>query len=126
MIEVGPGQTLAALVRQHIGDSTTGASCEGLFDIAALRGSVADTAFLLETLGRLWIGGQSVDWVALYRGEAGREFRYRPTRSSDGDSGSSPTTRPGAIKNRSLDRSPLILPRPRGTTWNQRTYIGIY
>lgn len=64
MLEIGPGQTLASLVRQHAGNSTRVFS-----SLRHREETVADTAVVLNTLGQLWIGGQPVDWSALHTGE---------------------------------------------------------
>ncbi len=70
MLEVGPGQTLAALVRQQAGTSDA-ARAPRVFSSSRRREDTShDTAFLLKTLGQLWIGGQTVDWSALHAGEA--------------------------------------------------------
>jgi acyl transferase domain-containing protein len=70
MLEIGPGQTLASLVKQHAGKSEP-ASRPKVFSSLRRRDETGhDTAFLLNTLGQLWIGGQTVDWTAFYAGEA--------------------------------------------------------
>ncbi len=63
-LEVGPGNTLGTFVRKH--DS---------FDdrhtvLSSLRHpneKVADQKRLLETLGKLWVHGQEIDWEALHK-----------------------------------------------------------
>ncbi len=68
MLEVGPGQTLSALVRRHPAHA-------GRAVLASLRGPQhqgADAAFALTTLGRLWLAGVVVDWPALYAGQRRR------------------------------------------------------
>ena len=57
LLEVGPGGTLCTLARQH--------QVEGLVALSSLRYSHeqrSDVAFLLETLGQLWLAGVEVNW----------------------------------------------------------------
>ena len=64
-VEVGPGQTLGAFARQ------SGASAQIV--LPSLRPSYnkqPDTAFLLGSLGRLWLAGVRVEWDGLFPGEA--------------------------------------------------------
>jgi len=69
MLEIGPGQTLASLVRQHAGNDAASNSTRVFSSLRHREETVADTAVLLNTLGQLWIGGQTVDWSALHTGE---------------------------------------------------------
>ena len=64
MLEVGPGQTLAQLVRQHPGK---GANQTVLASLAA-----AGLNSFLTALGRLWIAGVQPDWEAFYANEQRR------------------------------------------------------
>ncbi|MBV9786800.1 MAG: acyltransferase domain-containing protein, partial [Chloroflexi bacterium] len=59
-LEVGPGTTLSGLVRQHDRQLTTLASLRHRDD------SRDDLAFMLTTLGRLWMTGAPVEWLGLY------------------------------------------------------------
>ncbi len=66
-LELGPGQTLGSLALQHpafmAGHRPTAA--------AAMRHTYEhrpDLAHLLETMGRLWLQGVEVDWLALHGG----------------------------------------------------------
>ena len=64
LLEVGPGQTLSTLARQHpakAADQIVLASLP-LAGEDEMRG-------LLETLGRLWMAGCEIDWNAFYRNE---------------------------------------------------------
>ena len=63
LLEVGPGNTLGSLARQHPNRPTTLAS------MRHPRESVPDMPFALSTLGRLWIAAQPVDWKLLHAGE---------------------------------------------------------
>jgi acyl transferase domain-containing protein len=70
LLEVGPGQGLGTLARQHPGRPA------GQVVVAALRDrrdEVSDQAFLLAALGRLWAAGANPDWS----GFAAREKRRR-------------------------------------------------
>ena len=70
MIEIGPGQTLASLVRQQTGNNPAGDTAKVFSSLPRREQAVGETAFFLQTLGQLWIDGQSVDWHALHRDEA--------------------------------------------------------
>ena len=72
LLEVGPGQGLTAFVKQHpdCDDETARLS------FATLPGAYhnrPESAFILETLGKLWMVGQHVDWSAFYT----KEVRHR-------------------------------------------------
>lgn len=71
LLEVGPGQGLTAFVKQHpdCDDETARLS------FATLPGAYhnrPESAFVLETLGKLWMVGQNVDWSAFYANEERR------------------------------------------------------
>ncbi|HEY4575775.1 MAG TPA: type I polyketide synthase, partial [Thermoanaerobaculia bacterium] len=76
MVEVGPGGTLAALVRQH---PDAGADADaGRVAVTTLRRASeegSDLALLLDALGRLWVAGIPFDPRELYAGE--RRHRAR-------------------------------------------------
>ncbi|HKS30089.1 MAG TPA: SDR family NAD(P)-dependent oxidoreductase [Pyrinomonadaceae bacterium] len=66
LLEVGPGQTLSTLARQHADKPA------GQVILSSLRHpheQQSDVAFLLTALGRLWIAGARVEWQGLYAGE---------------------------------------------------------
>ena len=70
LLEVGPGQTLSTFARQHPDKRS------GQVVVPSLRHvheTIADDAFLLAGLGRLWMGGADVDWARFSR----REPRHR-------------------------------------------------
>lgn len=70
LLEVGPGQTLSSLARRHP-DKAAGHAV-----LASLRhpdDPQSDVAFLLSTLGKLWLAGVRIDW----RGVSARERRCR-------------------------------------------------
>ncbi|GAB4152151.1 MAG: type I polyketide synthase [Candidatus Promineifilaceae bacterium] len=65
-LEVGPGRTLATLVNRHE------AKKDSHVVLASLRhpqDSGSNLAFLLFTLGQLWLAGVNVDWDGFYRDE---------------------------------------------------------
>ena len=62
-LEVGPGQTLSTLTKQHIEKS---ADQTVLSSFPHAKQTIAADEFLLTILGRLWIGGTRVNWEALY------------------------------------------------------------
>jgi phthiocerol/phenolphthiocerol synthesis type-I polyketide synthase E len=69
LLEVGPGQTLSAWALQHPAAPLGGTA------IPTLRHALDrqdDLAFLLGTLGRLWLAGHPVDWAAVWAGQKRR------------------------------------------------------
>ncbi|MEH1934482.1 MAG: SDR family oxidoreductase [Nostoc sp.] len=68
LLEVGPGQTLSTFVKQH--DNLEPVV---LTSIRHPQEQQSDVAFLLNTLGRLWLCGVQVDWSGFYANEQ----RYR-------------------------------------------------
>ncbi len=69
MLEVGPGQTLASLVRQHLGKNATRNRTRVFASLRRREEAVHDSVVLLNALGQLWINGQAVNWAALHTGE---------------------------------------------------------
>ena len=68
LLEVGPGNTLASLARQHVPG-------EGSTAVASLRHpreAHPDRAFLLKALGKLWLAGVNIDWARMHAGERRR------------------------------------------------------
>ncbi|MGI2902872.1 aminotransferase class III-fold pyridoxal phosphate-dependent enzyme [Tolypothrix sp. VBCCA 56010] len=64
LLEVGPGRTLSTLVNKQ--------SCSEQIVLSSLRhpqNQQSDVAFLLNTLGRLWLEGINVDWSEFYAHE---------------------------------------------------------
>lgn len=75
LLEVGPGQTLGSLVRQHSNGHN------GPIVFASLRHPQeqrSDRAFLLETLGNLWLTGVQINWHELYAGETRHRLPLPP------------------------------------------------
>ena len=75
LIEVGPSHTLTTLARQHPDRSNAQAV---LPCMRHPQDKQLDGEFLLNTLGRLWLEGCSVDWKAFYAGEQ-RRREHLPT-----------------------------------------------
>jgi phthiocerol/phenolphthiocerol synthesis type-I polyketide synthase E len=71
-LEVGSGNTLSTLVRQHLNESEPKVV---LSSIRHPHEQDSDIAFILKTLGRLWLAGAEVDWVGFY--EKQRRYRLR-------------------------------------------------
>jgi acyl transferase domain-containing protein/acyl carrier protein len=70
LLEIGPGNTLSSLIRQHPARSSDQVVLTSLHHP---RDHHPDTAFLLNTLGRLWLAGVKIDWAGFYA----REKRHR-------------------------------------------------
>jgi phthiocerol/phenolphthiocerol synthesis type-I polyketide synthase E len=69
LVEVGPGRTLSVLARQHPHRGP------GQMVLSSLRHAderEPDEAFMLSTLGRLWLANVPVDWAKLSTGELRR------------------------------------------------------
>ena len=65
-LEVGPGQTLTTLVRQHSNESKEQIVLSSLRHPQEQK---SDTTFILKTLGQLWLAGIEVDWSGFYKDE---------------------------------------------------------
>ena len=65
LLEVGPGRTLSSLARQH---QAKKAEQWVLTSLPHPQENQADGAFLLTTLGRLWLAGLVIDHKAFYKG----------------------------------------------------------
>ena len=79
LLEVGPGRTMASLARQHPGRPTT----QPVFN--SMRHpdeQVADQAYVLGMLGRLWASGASIDWNQ-FRGDERRKRVQLPSYQFD-------------------------------------------
>lgn len=66
LLEVGPGRTLSTLVRQH---PLKAASHEIITSLRHPHDQGSDIAFLLNTVGRLWLAGIQPDWPGFYADE---------------------------------------------------------
>ncbi len=129
-IEVGPGRTLAGLVRDHAAEGEAPRNC-----VASLRHpkQVADDlTMLLSSLGSLWTEGLPVDWEQV-RGPARRVplpgYPYERRRHwVDADRRTTPTAAPTVEESNDPMVAPFYLPtwterpirarrRPTGETW---------
>ncbi len=71
LVEVGPGQSLGSMVKQHPAYSPqTAQPVLATLPAAFLR--QPDQDLLLRTLGKLWLAGVRIDWTAFYRYEKRR------------------------------------------------------
>jgi acyl transferase domain-containing protein/acyl carrier protein len=66
LLEVGPGRTLSTLARQH---PNKAAQQVVLSSLRHPQDRQSDVAFLLTTLGKLWLAGVQVDWSRFYAHE---------------------------------------------------------
>ena len=66
LLEVGPGQTLTTLAKQHLDRDAEHSVVSSLGDA---KTSNRELAFLLEALGRLWIAGATFDCAGFYEQE---------------------------------------------------------
>ena len=66
LLEVGPGRTLATLSRQHPERPERMAALNSMRHPDEVTG---DAAFMLTTMGSLWLAGAAIDWEALHQGE---------------------------------------------------------
>ncbi len=66
LLEVGPGRTLATLARQH---PDKPAEQVVLNSLRHPHEQQSDVAFLLTTLGHIWLAGVQVDWSGFYTHE---------------------------------------------------------
>jgi acyl transferase domain-containing protein/acyl carrier protein len=69
LLEVGPGQILSSLVLQQP-DAPRGGAVLG--SLRHTYETQPDQAYLLDTLGKLWLLGVRVDWAAFHAGERRR------------------------------------------------------
>jgi amino acid adenylation domain-containing protein len=66
LLEVGPGNVLSTLARQHITNSFAPPVISSLSD--GSRGG-SDAAQLMNALGSIWLAGKTPDWNAVHAGE---------------------------------------------------------
>ncbi|MBW4431898.1 MAG: acyltransferase domain-containing protein [Pelatocladus maniniholoensis HA4357-MV3] len=62
-LEIGPGRTLSTLTTQHLEQNT---KQQVLTSLRHVKEQLSDISFLLQTLGRLWLGGVEIDWSGFY------------------------------------------------------------
>ena len=66
-LELGPGQTLTSLARQHPGRPKASKVLPSMRH--PLEERISDSVFLLNAAGQLWVEGQSLNWPALHSGD---------------------------------------------------------
>ncbi|HLH61195.1 MAG TPA: SDR family NAD(P)-dependent oxidoreductase [Ktedonobacteraceae bacterium] len=66
LLEIGPGQSLASFARQQCNNERIGLVHATLPSIYERQ---SDQAYLLHTLGKLWMAGVNIDWTGYYAGE---------------------------------------------------------
>ena len=71
LLEVGPGQSLTAFAKQHPAGGG-GRASQTFSTLRSAYNPQPDRAFLLGTLGRLWMAGVPVDWAATHAGRRRR------------------------------------------------------
>ncbi len=71
LLEVGAGQSLTSAVKQHP-QCLPEAAALALPSLPGTFDAQGEMAFVLGTLGRLWLSGQEVDWPAFHAGERRR------------------------------------------------------
>ena len=75
LLEVGPGNTLVTLVRQH---QPLPPDLVLLSSIRHPKEDRLDTSFMLTALGRLWLAGAEVDWSGFHAHETRRRIHLPP------------------------------------------------
>lgn len=66
LLEVGPGQSLTSFAKRHPAAAEAGQAGLTFATLRAAHSPQPDRAFLLSTLGRLWMAGVPVDWAATH------------------------------------------------------------
>jgi amino acid adenylation domain-containing protein len=120
LLEVGPGQTLSTLARQH----PVKAAEQIVLASLQLTGA-EESRGMLETLGRLWMAGVAVNWEGFYDGERRRRAvlptypferkRYWPAPARAGSELPAPsilTPTPGTTRAAPALRTPGTVPGP--------------
>ena len=70
-LEVGPGHSLSNMVRGHL---SKGQVVNIVSTVRTPRKIVADDAFILRSLGELWLSGVDIDWEALNLNTNGKKI----------------------------------------------------
>jgi acyl transferase domain-containing protein/acyl carrier protein len=73
LLEVGAGQTLGSFIKQHPLCSRERLGFV-LSTLPTVHERQSDMAFLLNTIGRLWLGGVTIDWAGFYAHERRRRL----------------------------------------------------
>jgi len=71
LLEVGPGSSLCLLAKEH---KTNESEPVILSSIRHVKQTEPDMAFLLKTLGNLWLSGAAVNWKSYYKNEKHRRI----------------------------------------------------
>jgi acyl transferase domain-containing protein len=71
LLETGPGRTLGTLARRNLTDA---AGRVVLSSMRHPRDQQSDLAFLLDTMGKLWLAGAKLDWGGFYARERRRRL----------------------------------------------------
>ncbi len=71
LLEVGPGQGLVSFLKQ-LPDLEPSATDVALTSLQNVFGRRPDSEYLLGSLGKLWLAGQSIDWRAFHQGDRRR------------------------------------------------------
>jgi acyl transferase domain-containing protein len=75
LLEVGPGSSLCLLAKEHkIINNDTESQPITFSTIRHIKQTEPDMAFLLKTLGSLWLSGVTVDWKSYYKNEKRRRI----------------------------------------------------
>ena len=74
LLEVGPGTTLTALVRQAAGRAPA-----ALASLPTIAKEKTDYQVILATFGQLWLRGLEPDWLAFYAGQGRQKLRLPAT-----------------------------------------------
>ncbi len=74
LLEVGPGTTLTALVRQAAGRAPA-----ALASLPTIAKEKTDYQVILTTFGQLWLRGLEPDWQAFYAGQGRQKLRLPAT-----------------------------------------------
>ncbi len=72
LLEVGPGRTLTSLAKRFQVADKTDKTAKVVLSLSSLRhpqDNQSDVAFLLNTVGKLWLHGGPVDWCGFYAHE---------------------------------------------------------
>ncbi|MDF5712386.1 MAG: SDR family oxidoreductase [Rhizonema sp. NSF051] len=121
-LEVGPGRTLSTFVKQH--------RTEELAALTSLRHpqeQQSDVAFLLNTLGRLWLFGIKIDWSGFYTHE-GRHRLPLPTYPFERQRywiEANPEITLATVRQEALDKKPNIADWFYVPVWKQSVPLGL-
>jgi len=66
LLEVGPGRALSTLAKQQFGKA---GDTVALSSLPHPRDQQTDSAFVLNTIGRLWLAGTAIDWSRFHASE---------------------------------------------------------